>query len=220
MIRILLEHQQEIVKALQESLILIGIPLMASIMIGLPLGTLIFLSKSDGLKPNKILYGISNLYVNIVRSVPFLIFVIAIRPLTILIMGRFLGTLPATLPLSLIAVALFARYVEATLLAIPQPIVDTAISMGATTPQIIRHFLYVEGKPSLILGLTASTISVISYSTVIGVVGGGGIGDFAMRYGYQAFNYPLMYTIVIIIFILVQIIQYIGATLASYLDKT
>ena len=216
MMRILLEHQQEIVKALQESLILIGIPLMASIMIGLPLGTLIFLSKSDGLKPNKILYGISNLYVNIVRSVPFLIFVIAIRPLTILIMGRFLGTLPATLPLSLIAVALFARYVE----AIPQPIVDTAISMGATTPQIIRHFLYVEGKPSLILGLTASTISVISYSTVIGVVGGGGIGDFAMRYGYQAFNYPLMYTIVIIIFILVQIIQYIGATLASYLDKT
>lgn len=220
MINIVLDHQQEIIKALNESLILIGIPLIASIAIGLPLGTLIYLTRKEGIRPNKYIYGLSNLYVNIVRSVPFLIFVVAIRPLTILVMGRFLGTIPATLPLSLIAIALYARYVEATLLAIPDQIVNTAQSMGATLPQILWHFLYLEGRTSLILGLTSSTISVISYSTVMGVVGGGGIGDFAMRYGYQAFNYPLMYTIVIIIFILVQIIQYIGATLAAYLDKS
>lgn len=219
MMAILIEHQSEIIKALNETLILIGIPFLAAIFIGLPLGTLIFITNKNGLKPHALLYGASNLYVNIVRSVPFLIFAVAIRPLTVLIMGRFLGTIPATFPLSLIAIALYARYVESSLLSIPYPIIATAQSMGATLPQIIWHFLYLESRSSLILGLTSATISVISYSTVMGVVSGGGIGDFAMRYGYHGFNYTLMYTIVFIIFIFVQIIQFIGARLATYLDK-
>lgn len=219
MIRSLIEHQTEILKALGETGILIGVSTMAAILIGLPLGTLIFVTRKNGIHENSLINKLANLYVNVVRSFPFLIFVVAIRPITRFLMGRFLGTVPATLPLSLVAIALYARYVEQALLDIPHETIDTAQSLGATPLQTITKFLYLESRSSLILGLTSSTISVISYSTIMGVVGGGGIGDFALRYGYHSFNYPLMYSIVLIMIIIVQLFQYLGARLASKLDK-
>lgn len=215
MIEHILSYSPQITKALIETLILVGIATGFAIILGLPLGTLMYLSRENGLKPKHWIYTLSNAYVNIVRSFPFLIFIVMLFPITRLMLGRSIGTIPATFPLSLVSIALYARFVEQSLLEVPSVTINTAISMGATLKQTLRYFIYPSARQGLILGLTSTIISTISYSTVVGVVGGGGIGDFAFRYGYQSFDYPLMYAMVIIIIIFVQIIQGLGNTLSK-----
>ncbi|CAM3429419.1 ABC transporter permease [Erysipelothrix sp. HDW6B] len=215
----ILQYQAEILKALGETGILIGISTCFAILVGLPLGTLIYLTRKDGVLENRIAYTLGNLYVNVVRSFPFLIFIVAMIPVTRFLLGKSLGTIPASIPLSFVAVAIFARFVEQSLLDVPQEIVDTALSMGASVPQLITKFLYVEARSGIVLGLTSSIISFVSYSTVMGAVGGGGIGDFAMRYGYQRFDYLLLYSIVAVMIVIVQAIQFVGTTIARKIDK-
>ena len=123
------------------------------------------------------------------------------------------------MPLAIIAIAHYSRLVEQSLLDVPSGVVEAATSMGASMKQIVLNFLYVEARSGLVLGLTTSIISFISYSTIMGVVGGGGIGDFAIRYGYQQFKTDLMIYIIIIMVIFVQLIQYIGTTVARNIDK-
>lgn len=140
-------------------------------------------------------------------------------PFTRFVMGTAIGTAAATLPMMVIAIAHYSRLVEQSLLDVPKGVIQAAVSMGASVKDIIFKFLYVESRSALVLSMTTSTISFISYSTIMGVVGGGGIGDFAIRYGYLQYRTDLMVYIIIIIVIFVQIIQYSGITLARKIDK-
>lgn len=178
-----------------------------------------FFTRKGQLLENQMIFSILNLFVNIVRSFPFLLFVVFLIPFTRLIVGTAIGTAAATVPLAIMAVAYYSRLVEQSLIDVPKGVIEAAISMGASIPEIIFKFLYVEARSGLVLGLTTSTISFISYSTIVGVVGGGGIGDFAIRYGYQRFETELMFYMIIIMLILVQLIQFIGTNISKAIDK-
>ena len=145
--------------------------------------------------------------------------VVFLIPFTRFIIGTAIGTAAATVPLSIIAIAHYSRLVEQSLLDVPKGVIEAAISMGASVKEVIFKFLYVEARSGLVLGLTTSIISFISYSTIMGVVGGGGIGDFAIRYGYQQFKTELMIYMIIIMVILVQLIQFIGTSVSRMIDK-
>lgn len=215
----LLNHWPELLKALQETGIMLVISTGFALVIGFPLGTLIYMMKDDGLYPHPIVCRILNTVVNIIRSFPFILLIFVMTPVTRMILKTSFGTIAACVPLSLIACALFTRFVEQSLLEVNPGIVDTAKAMGASPFQIIVFFLYKEARSSLILGLTSAMISFISYSTVMGAVGGGGIGDFAIRYGYQSYRYDLMFGAILIMIILVQCIQGIGTLIARQLNK-
>ena len=215
MIEQIIKYQGQITKALFETLFLVGVSSLIALGLGLLLGIAIYISKDDGLRPSKVMNSLSNAYVNIVRSFPFLIFIVMLFPLTRLLIGRAIGTLPATLPLTLVSIAIFARFVEQSLLEVPQSIIDTGYSMGASNYQLLRYFILPSARQGIILGFTSTIISTLSYSTVVGVVGGGGIGDFAFRHGYQSFNYTLMYALVLMIIVIVQMIQYLGNKIAK-----
>src|SRR5699024_9459850 len=140
-------------------------------------------------------------------------------PFTRFIVGSAIGTAAATVPLSIISIAYYARLVEQSLLDVPKGIIEAAVAMGATRLQIIFKFLYREARSGLVFGLTTATISFISYSTIMGIVGGGGVGDFAIRYGYQRFETGLMNVTIIIMIIFVLLIQFTGTKIAKLLDK-
>lgn len=198
---------------------MVGFSILAALLVGLPLGTFLFLCRQGQLLENKIVFSSLNLMVNIIRSFPFLLLVIFMIPFTRFVIGTAIGTAAATLPMIVIAIAHYSRLVEQSLLDVPKGVIHAAVSMGASIRDIIFKFLYVEARSALVLSMTTSTISFISYSTIMGVVGGGGIGDFAIRYGYLQFRTDLMVYIIIIMIIFVQLIQYTGITLARKIDK-
>lgn len=216
---IIKEYQAEIWIAIGETAFMVGFSILAALLIGLPVGTFLFLCRKGQILENQIVFSILNLVVNIIRSFPFLLLVIFMIPFTRFVMGTAIGTAAATLPMMVIAIAHYSRLVEQSLLDVPKGIIDAAVSMGASVKDIIFKFLYVEARSTLVLSLTTSTISFISYSTIMGVVGGGGIGDFAIRYGYLQFKTDLMLYVIIIMIIFVQIIQFLGIQLARKLDK-
>ena len=216
---IVMQYKEETIQAIGETFLMVGASVVAAVLIGLPLGTILYVCRKGQVAENGLLYGVVNLFVNITRSFPFLLLVVFLIPFTRLIVGTAIGTTAALVPLSIIAIAHYSRLVEQSLLDVPKGVIEAAISMGASLKQIIFKFLYVEARSSLVFGLTTSTISFISYSTVMGVVGGGGIGDFAIRYGYQQYKTDLMFYVIIIMIIFVQLIQFIGTTVARKIDK-
>lgn len=216
---VLIQYQAEIIQAILETFIMVGASILAAVLVGLPVGTLLFLCQKGKVLENKFIHTVLNLLVNIIRSFPFLLLVVFLIPFTRLIVGTAIGTTAAIVPLAIIAIAHYSRLVEQSLLDVPKGVIEAAISMGASVNAIIFKFLYVEARSGLVLGLTTSTISFISYSTIMGVVGGGGIGDFAIRYGYQQFRTDLMMYMIIIMILLVQLIQIIGMTVARKIDK-
>lgn len=194
--------------------------MVAAILLGLPLGTLLFLTSRNKPMDNKILYQVASVFVNIVRSFPFLLLVVVMQPLIRFFYGRATGDpVAASFPMMLIAIALYARFVEQSLHDVPKGVMEMAESMGATTTQLVWKFLYVEARSSLIIGFTTAFVSFISYSTIMGVVGGGGIGDFAIRYGYQRYETDVMYTAIVVIIIFVILAQWFGLRIARQLDK-
>lgn len=209
----------EITTAITQTGTMLTIAMMATLLIGLPLGVLLYLAQLPGAYQNKKRVAIINSYINIVRSFPFLLFVIALIPLTRLILGSAFGTYPASFPLSLVAIALYSRLVEQVLLDVPLTVYELAESLGSSTWQFIRHFLLVEARSGLVLSFTSVMISMVSYSTVMGMIGGGGIGDFAIRYGYQRYEYDIMYTTIVIMILFVMLCQYLGTTFAKKIDK-
>ncbi|WP_211746914.1 methionine ABC transporter permease [Paenibacillus sp. Marseille-Q4541] len=213
------KYESEMWEAIGQTFFMVGLSLAAAILIGLPLGTLLYLTRKGQRYENRVLFAILDVVVNIVRSFPFLLLVVFMIPLTRMIVGTALGTVAASIPLSVVAIATYSRLAEQSLLEVPRGVVEAASSMGATLFQFIYKFLYVEARSGLVRGLTMSTISFISYSTVVGVVGGGGIGDFAIRYGYQRYETELMVFTIAIMIILVQLIQFGGNLLARKLDK-
>ena len=207
-------------ESLWETGIMMGFAMTAAILLGLPLGTLLYLTAKGKPMENIYIYQLSNIFVNIVRSFPFLLLVVAMQPFIRTIYGRATGDpVAASFPMMLIAIALYARFVQQSLLDVPRGVTETAQSMGASIPQLVWKFLFVESRSSLIIGFTTAFVSFISYSTIMGVVGGGGIGDFAIRYGYQRYETDIMYTAIIVIVIIVQIMQWLGLKLAKKMDK-
>lgn len=216
----LIDFLPKILESLQETSIMMALGSAAAIVLGLPIGTLLFLTAKGRPAENKFLYTVANVFVNIVRSFPFLLLVVAMQPAIRAFYGRATGDpVAASFPIMLIAIALYARFVEQSLLDLPKGVIEAAEAMGASLPQLIINFLFVEARSSLVIGFTSAFVSFLSYSTIMGVVGGGGIGDFAIRYGYQRYETDIMYTAIVIIIVFVQLIQWLGFKLASKLDK-
>ncbi|MCR8969875.1 methionine ABC transporter permease [Facklamia sp. 7083-14-GEN3] len=219
-----IEYWPKLWESLQETSIMLFFSSSAAILLGLPLGTFLFLT-SPGQRMGKVradqfLNSSLNLFVNIVRSFPFLLLVVAMQPLIRMVYGRATGDpIAASFPMMLIAIALYARFVEQSLHDIPKGVVELADSLGANTWELVTQFLFVEARSSLIIGFTTAFVSFLSYSTIMGVVGGGGIGDFAIRYGYQRYETDIMYFAIILIIIIVQILQWLGLKIARKLDK-
>ncbi|MDR0921773.1 MAG: ABC transporter permease subunit [Lactobacillales bacterium] len=204
----------ELGKSLTETGVMLLISTLAAVVLGLPLGTFIYLSKK-----RSVTGIVFNGYVNIVRSFPFLLFVIALIPFTRLVLGTAFGMYAASLPLSFVSVAVYARLVEQNLLEVSPDTLELAKVLGSTQGQLIFRFLYVEARSGLVLSLTTTIISMVSYSTVMGVVGGGGIGDFAVRYGYQRYEYAVMYTAIVIMILFVSFVQFCGSWVARKINK-
>ncbi|MGF2614667.1 ABC transporter permease [Rossellomorea vietnamensis] len=219
MLDVLVQYEAEIWRSIGQTFIMVGFSILAAVLLGLPVGTLLFLTRKGNMLENQLVFSIVNLLVNIIRSFPFLLLVVFLIPFTRLIIGTAIGTAAATVPLAIIAVAHYSRLVEQSLLDVPRGVMEAAISMGASVKEVVFKFVYVEARSGLVLGLTTSIISFISYSTIMGVVGGGGIGDFAIRYGYQQFKTDLMMYMIIIMIIFVQLIQFAGTTVARLIDK-
>ena len=209
----------EIWVALGQTMTMLGIGLTAAILIGGPLGILLFLVSEGQSLENRPLSMILGWLVNTVRSFPFIILLVALTPFTRIIAGTSIGPLAASVPLSFAAIPYLARLVEQNLREVPRGVIEAAHAMGASELQIIFRVLLVEARSGLVLALTVLSISFLSYSAVAGVVGGGGIGDLAIRYGYYRFETDIMVATVAILIVLVQTIQFAGTRIAKRLDK-
>lgn len=205
--------------ALGQTLTMLGIGVSAAVLLGGPLGILLFLVGDGQSLQNRPLALLLGWTVNTIRSFPFIILLVALVPLTRLIVGSSIGPLAASVPLSIAAVPYFARLVEQTLRDVPRGVIEAAQAMGASELQIVTRVLLVEARSGLVLALTVLAISFLSYSAVAGVVGGGGIGDLAIRYGYYRFETDIMVFTVAVLVALVQVIQLTGTRFARRLDK-
>lgn len=188
-------------------------------LLGLPLGIILTVTDKEGIAPNPWIYKLLDVITNIIRSVPFLILLILLIPLTKAIVGKSYGASATIVPLVISAAPFVGRMVESSLKEVPKGVIEAAQSMGASTFQIITKVLLVEARVSLIIGSTITTGSILGYSAMAGVVGGGGLGNIAIQYGYYRYETDIMWTTVIILVLLVQIMQFIGMRVAKFVDK-
>jgi D-methionine transport system permease protein len=205
--------------AIGQTFLMLGIGLSAAILIGGPLGILLFLLSPGQSLANRFVFVVLNWIINTVRSFPFIILLVALVPFTRIIAGTSIGPVAAAVPLSIAAIAYFARLVEQCLRDVPRGVIEAAHAMGASELQIVWRVLIVEARSGLVLALTVLAVSFLSYSAIAGVVGGGGIGDIAIRYGYYRFQSDVMILTVALLLVLVQIIQFAGNGIARRLDK-
>lgn len=187
--------------------------------IGLPLGILLTVTAKDGLKPNAIIYRIFDIICNIIRSIPFLILLILLIPFTRAVVGKSYGSTATIVPLVICCAPYIARMVESSLKEVDPGVIEAARSMGASNGQIILHVLLVEARTSLLTGATITTGLVLGYSAMSGTVGGGGLGDIAVRYGYYRWQTDIMIVTVILLVVLFQIIQNLGMKISEGLDR-
>ena len=202
-----------ILKGIQETVYMTLLSTLMGYIIGLPMGVLLAVSDKDGLKPNWVLYRILDVIANIVRSIPLLI------PFTRLVVGKSYGSTATVVPLVIAAGPFIARMVESSLKEVDEGVIEAARSMGAGNFRIIMKVLLVEARTSLINGATIAVGTILGYSAMAGTIGGGGLGDIAIRYGYHRYQADIMIVTVVLLIILVQIFQMIGTTLANRLDK-
>ncbi|WP_249316929.1 methionine ABC transporter permease [Bacillus sp. FJAT-50079] len=219
MVEHIIEMLPDLNKAFFETIYMVGIALLVSVIIGLPLGVLLFVTDQGMFWENKLVKSTVGFLVNLIRSIPFIILLVLLIPFTILIVGKAIGPTAAIVSLSVAAIPFYARIVETSFREIDKGVIEAAIAVGATPWMIIKDVLISEAKPSLIQGITLTTISLVAYSAMAGTVGGGGIGDLAIRFGYYRYDTVIMFTTVILLVILVQLIQFIGDRWAKYADK-
>ncbi len=186
-----------------------------SMVIGFPLGVLLYSTNSMGITPRPILNQVLSRIVNVLRSFPFIILMILLFPLSRLILGTSIGTTATIIPLSIAAAPFVARLVETALLEVDPGMIQAARAMGSTNSQIIYKVLIPESMPSLVSGITLTIINLIGYSAMAGTIGGGGLGDLAIRYGYQRFRPDVMAASVVVIIVMVEVIQFIGTRIAN-----
>ncbi len=187
--------------------------------LGLPMGIALVLTAADGLKPNVVIYKILDFIVNIVRSVPFIILLIMLMPFTKLIVGKSYGPAATVVPLTIAAAPFIARLVESSLQEVGKGVIEAAQSMGASTWHIVWKVLLAEARVSLIVGGTIALATILGYSAMSGAVGGGGLGDVAIRYGYHRYQVDIMMVTVVLLVALVQVMQYIGTKISRKMDK-
>lgn len=208
-----------LINGFMETLFMIGFSALFSYVIGLPLGILLFTVNKDGIMENKGLYRVLDVIVNILRSIPFLILLLLVMPITKMIVGKTYGVGGTVVPLIVAAAPFIARMVEASLNEVPKGVIEAAMSMGLGNFQIIMKVLLVEARSSLLVGVTIAMATILGYSAMAGAVGGGGLGDIAIQYGYYRGEVLIMYVCIIILIIMVQILQGLGMLIAKMLDK-
>lgn len=186
---------------------------------GLPMGVLLAVFDKDGLKPNRAAYKVIDIIANIVRSIPFLILLILVIPLTKLIVGQSYGSSATVVPLVVAAIPFIARMVESSLKEVDYGVIEAARAMGANDFTIVVKVMILESRTSLITGATIAIGTILGYSAMAGTVGGGGLGDIAIRYGYYRYDSAIMIVTVVLLVVLVQVFQSVGMVVASRLDK-
>ncbi len=201
-----------------DTLYMVGLSTLFTVALGLPLGVLLVTTDRRGLTPAPVFNGILGAIVNATRSLPFIILLVVVIPLTRLLVGTSIGATAAIVPLSLAAIPFFARVAESSLREVDRGLVEAAQAMGCSPWQIISKVLIPEALPSLVLGVALTLISLIGYSAMAGAIGGGGLGDLAIRYGYQRFETAVMIATVVLLIVLVQGIQALGNRLAARLS--
>lgn len=200
----------ELIYATGETLYMVLLSGTMAFIFGLPLGILLFVTRPNQLLKHPLLHRSLAMLVNITRSIPFIILMLAIIPLTRLLVGTSIGTNAAIVPLSLAAIPFFARMVENSFNELSPGLLEAGQAMGASPYQLIQAILLAEAWPGIINNLTITLINLVAYSAMAGAIGGGGLGDLAIRYGYQRFNMGVMFATVLILIAFVQAIQYIG----------
>ncbi|MBQ2926485.1 MAG: ABC transporter permease [Ruminiclostridium sp.] len=208
-----------LIEGTRDTLIMTGVSTFFAYVLGLPMGVLLNITQAHGIWPNKWVNRILGWIVNVGRSMPFIILMIAIMPFTKLVVGTKIGVPGAIVPLVVSAAPFIARMVETSLSEIDAGVVEAARSMGASRMQIVRKVFLPEALPSLILGASISIITILSYTAIAGAIGAGGLGDLAIRYGYQRNVPSMMWTTVLLILVLVQVIQSLFSWLSVKMDK-
>jgi len=209
----------DIGQACLDTLIMLGGSLILTIVLGLPLGVLLFLTGQGRLAQNRVANAVLGIVVNILRSVPFIILLIVMIPLTVMLVGTSLGVAGAIPPLVVGAAPFYARLVEGSLKEVDRTTIEAVQAMGATTRQIVTGALIPEALPGLIAGATVTAVALVSFTAMAGVVGAGGLGDLAIRFGYQRFQTDVMVVTVVLLVVLVQIIQYAGDALVRHFTR-
>ncbi|SDC82002.1 D-methionine transport system permease protein [Terribacillus halophilus] len=209
----------ELNQAFLETLLMVSIALAVAILIGLPFGILLFVTDRGLFLENVVVKRIAGLIINLIRSVPFVILLVFLLPFTQFLLNTTIGPLAASVSLSVAAIPFYARIVESSARDIDKGVIEAAIAVGASPWMIIRSIILPEVKPGLITGLTITAISLIGYSAMAGTIGGGGIGDLAIRYGYYRYDNTIMFTTVIVLIVLVQLVQYLGDLVARVVSK-
>lgn len=208
-----------LMKALGETVAMVAVSMIAATAIGVPLGVLLVVTAKGGVLACPALNRVVAAVVNAVRSIPFIILMVAIIPFTRLVVGTSIGTTAAMVPLTLASIPFIGRQVETSLREVPYGIVEAALAMGATPMQIIRRVYLPEALSGIVSQLTTVVIALVGESAMAGAIGGGGLGDLAIRYGYQRFRPEIMLATVVVLIALVQLVQFVGNTLAKKLNK-
>ncbi|MCI7476860.1 MAG: ABC transporter permease [Selenomonadales bacterium] len=206
-------------KALGETVYMVAVSMIIATIIGVPVGVLLHVTTKGQILESPILNKVLSSVINAVRSIPFIILLVAIIPFTRLVVGSSIGTTAAMVPLVIASIPFIGRQVETSLREVPEGIVEAAQSMGATPMQIISRVLLPEAMPNIVAQLTTVVIALVGESAMAGAVGGGGLGDLAIRYGYQRFRPEIMLATVVILIIMVQLVQFAGNKLAAKLNK-
>ncbi|MBD7976685.1 MULTISPECIES: methionine ABC transporter permease [Pseudomonas] len=209
----------EIWLATWDTLLMLGGSLLFTVLLGLPLGVLLFLCGPRQLFDNRPLYALLSFVVNVLRSLPFIILLIVMIPITVVLTGTSLGVAGAIPPLVVGTTPFFARLVETALREVDRGIIEATQAMGATTRQIILNALLPEARPGIIAATTVTAITLVSYTAMAGVVGAGGLGDLAIRFGYQRFQTDVMVVTVVLLLVLVQILQTVGDKLVVHFSR-
>ena len=203
-----------------QTIVMVFLSTIFSMILGLPIGVLLHVTSSEeqgGIIPHPVFYNVLSRIVNILRSFPFIILMIVLMPLSRLIIGTSIGTMATVIPLSIAAAPFVARIIESSLKEVDPGVVQAAKAMGSTNWQIILKVLIPEALPSLVSGVTLTIINLIGYSAMAGAIGGGGLGDLAIRYGYQRFSPAYMVSAVVVIIVMVELIQFIGDRINAHL---
>ena len=210
-----LEALPELMESLGQTAWMVGWSFLIVVVLGLAVGVILRLASPDGLRPNPIVYQSVGRVVNLARSLPFLILMIALISFTRWLVGTAYGATAAIVPLAVGAIPFYARVVESALREVSPGKIEAAQVMGANTWQVVRKVLLPESLPGLISGATLTLVTLIGYSTMAGAIGGGGVGDFAIRYGYQRFNGEVLLMAVVVLIIIVQLVQSIGDAIVN-----
>lgn len=205
--------------AIPQTIYMVLFSSIIAVVFGMLLGIILTLTRPDGLREIKSLYSFLDFVVNIMRSLPFIILMIVVMPLTKVIVGKGYGTNASIVPLSISAIPFVARIIEGYLIQVDKGIIDAAKSMGATTSQIVFKVLIPESMPAIVNGITLTIINIIGYSAMAGAIGGGGLGDVALRYGYQRRQTDVLFVTVVVIIIFVQLIQFVGNSISNNINK-